>query len=179
MSIFDYEPIKNYSGRGSFECLGSGIEMDVGDIAFKCNFAHMDPETSIVTARRVCRQFPTWGMELYAALDHITIPGFEGYEVFCKPATEHRAGVKIRGPRLSAKITGTDPIKDNRKIDRTVAEDENDADAVMTAALINAISDRFYEILRVHPVNLAREAQGLKPANILLMRGAGTQFSTL
>lgn len=155
------------------------MEMDYGEIAFKCNFAHMDPVTQIVTTRRVCRNFHNWGLELFEALDPIIIPGFENYEVTIRHATEHRAGLKIKGPGLSSFITGNDPIKDNRKLERVVAEDENDEEAVMTAALVNALSDKILEILRTHPVNLAREAQGLKPANVLLVRGCGVRLSKL
>lgn len=44
MNIFGYNPFIHYKGRGSFETMGSGLNMDVGEIAFKCNFAHMDEE---------------------------------------------------------------------------------------------------------------------------------------
>lgn len=53
MSIFGYDPFKYYRGRGAFETMGSGIDMQVGDIAFKCNFAHL--HNGIVKLRRVDR----------------------------------------------------------------------------------------------------------------------------
>lgn len=55
MSIFGYEPLKYYDGRGGFECLGSGLDLEVGDIGFKSNFAFMDTESGIVIKRRVDR----------------------------------------------------------------------------------------------------------------------------
>jgi len=42
MSIFGYNPFWLYNGRGSFEAMGSGLLMDAGDIAFKCNFAFLN-----------------------------------------------------------------------------------------------------------------------------------------
>ncbi|KAJ0408116.1 hypothetical protein P43SY_002086 [Pythium insidiosum] len=39
MSIFGYDPLIHYRGRGSFEAMGAGLPMDKGDVAFKCNFA--------------------------------------------------------------------------------------------------------------------------------------------
>lgn len=42
MNIFGYNPFKEYRGRGSFETMGAGQEMEPNEIAFKCNFAHMD-----------------------------------------------------------------------------------------------------------------------------------------
>ena len=38
------------------------------------------------------------------------------YKVSCVHATEHWCSVKISGPGLSSAITGTDPLKDNRKL---------------------------------------------------------------
>ena len=45
MSIFGYDPFTLYRGRGAFETIGSGIPMNSNEIAFKCNFAHMNPES--------------------------------------------------------------------------------------------------------------------------------------
>ena len=55
MSLFGYDPMKLYQGRGVFESLGTGMNIKVGDIAFKSNFAYMDLETRIVERRRVDR----------------------------------------------------------------------------------------------------------------------------
>lgn len=40
LRLLGYDP-RTIRGRGAFECIGSGIEMASGDIAFKCNFASM------------------------------------------------------------------------------------------------------------------------------------------
>lgn len=45
LNIFSYNPFQFYRGRGSFESMGSGIPMSENDIAFKCNFAHIEDET--------------------------------------------------------------------------------------------------------------------------------------
>ena len=88
--------------------------MVIGDIAFKCNFAYMNPETKVVHKRRVDRQFHHWGLDLIPAINDIVIPGFEEYKVSAKHATEHRIGLKISGPGLSNKISGTDPLTDDK-----------------------------------------------------------------
>lgn len=41
--------------------MGAGIDMQPGDIAFKCNFATLDPSTSMVTSRRADRNFVDMG----------------------------------------------------------------------------------------------------------------------
>ena len=143
MSIFGYEPLKYYDGRGGFECLGSGLDLEVGDIGFKSNFAFMDTETGIVIKRRVDRQFPKWGLPLCEALNGITIPNYPDHTVFCKYATEHRCVIKITGPNLSNQISGNDPLKDNLPLVKCIptnkAENEN-ADPQFTSDLVNATS---------------------------------------
>ena len=177
MSIFGYDPVRNYAGRGSFETMGAGLHMDVGDIAFKCNFATLDDSSGTVTRRRVSRKFYEWGLELCDAIDNIVIPGFEEYSVSVLHATEHRCGVRVRGPRLSHNITGTDPLKDNLPLQTVEALNQNDADAVHTAKLINALSDAFHKVLSQHPINVERVKEHKPPANAVLLRGCGIRLS--
>ena len=98
MSIFGYDPLKHYDGRGAFEALGAGLDLSPGDIAFKSNFAYFDETTKIIERRRVDREFPKWGIDLCQAIDGLKIPGFPEHQVSCKYATEHRCGIKISGP---------------------------------------------------------------------------------
>lgn len=116
LSLFSYNPVQHYQGRGAFETEGSGLLMAAGDIAFKCNFAYMDPHSKVVELRRVDRNFDKWGLELVALVNGIVIPGFEGYQVTAKHATEHRIGLKISGPHLSNQITDTDPLVDGKPL---------------------------------------------------------------
>ncbi|TRM89545.1 phosphoglycerate mutase, partial [Sulfolobus sp. A20-N-G8] len=39
LSIFGLDPHKYYRGRGAFEALGAGAELNDGDVAFRGNFA--------------------------------------------------------------------------------------------------------------------------------------------
>ena len=114
MSLFGYNPLKFYQGRGIFEALGSGQQINPGDIAFKSNFAYQNQDTGIVEKRRVDREFPTWGIPLCKALTGIDIPGYPDHSVELMYATEHRCSVKVSGPNLSNKISGNDPLKDNK-----------------------------------------------------------------
>lgn len=175
MSIFGYDPLRNYLGRGSFESLGAGIEMTYDDIAFKCNFSTIIPETGIVTRRRVDRDFPDWGLPLCEALNNKRIPGFEDCWVTVLHATEHRCGVRVRGKGLSCLITDTDPLKDNLPLLR-VRPTVDTPEAIHTAQVVNALSDWIHQVLTQHPINKRREMEGLPPANIVLLRGCGSKL---
>ena len=114
--------------------------MEVGDIAFKSNFAYMNTQTGIVERRRVDRKFPGWGIPLCDVLTQISIPGYPEHHVEAKYATEHRCGLKVSGPGLSNKITGNDPLKDNKPAVKCQATDPDCPEAVETAKLIDTLS---------------------------------------
>ena len=111
--------------------------MDHTEIAFKCNFAHMDPETRIVKLRRVDREFPHWGLPLIDVLNGMRVPGSEEHYITVLHATEHRCGVKVSGPNLTDDITGTDPLKDNLPLKRVVPKNKDNPNAVKTAEVVS------------------------------------------
>ena len=112
--------------------MGAGVEMSYDDIAFKCNFAYINDETNIVERRRVDRKFD-WGVPLCEALNNLKIPGYKKFIVKCEYATEHRCGLKVTGKGLSALITGTDPLKDNKELLKCEPIDSKDSQSVFTA----------------------------------------------
>ena len=176
MSIFGHNPFKLYQGRGGFETMGAGLTLEDDEIAFKCNFATLDTHTVMVYKRRVSRKFYLWGLPIVSAINGLQVPGFENYTISVKHATEHRCGLKITGPRLTQKIEGTDPLVDNKPLLKAKAWDVNDEDSVLTANVVNAVSDLLHSVLSQHPLNAERIRQGKSPANILLLRGAGVKL---
>ncbi|KAI9137354.1 2,3-bisphosphoglycerate-independent phosphoglycerate mutase-domain-containing protein [Paraphysoderma sedebokerense] len=173
MSLLGYEPRIHYRGRGAYESMGAGLDMEPGDIAFKSNFAVLDKASGIVINRRADRNFEGLGPKLCEDLDGITLPSFPNHTVAVKYATEHRCGVRVRGPNLTDTITGTDPLKDNKPL-RKCEPTEDTENARMTSKLVNELSDRFYEVLTDHPINHERVSNGKQPANCILLRGCGS-----
>eukprot|EP00736_Rhodelphis_marinus_P010025 Rmarinus@m.3414 len=174
LSIFGYPPRKYYRGRGAFETMGAGLDMDVGDIAFKSNFATIDLASNIVLKRRADREFEVEGPILCDFLNGLKLPSFPQHSVAVKYATEHRCGVRVRGPRLSDVITGTDPLVDNKPLRVcTPSGPDPDGDVEMTCNLINELTQEITKLLQSHPVNQERMKLGKVPANAVLLRGAG------
>jgi len=173
LSILGYDPRLYYQGRGAFETLGTGLAMGAGDIAFKCVFAYLDRESQIVKCRRADRHFEDAARALTESLDGITIEA-EGnsYSAAVKYATEHRCGVCIRGPNLSAAITGTDPLRDNLPLLNCEPLNTSE-DAKLTCKVIRSFSKTFQDTLESHPINLARVRMGKPPGNVVLFRGPG------
>ena len=130
-----------YRGRGAFESLGSGLEMDDGDVGFKCNFAFVHPSTGIVEKRRADRKFESIGpilcQDLHgegrpvnlsfpddrSLLTALPIEGFPEVQLRVRYATEHRCGIVLHGSGLTDNITGTDPLRDGCPLGTATALD--------------------------------------------------------
>lgn len=167
LALLGYDPYKYYTGRGPFECMGVGLDVQGGDLAFRCNFSSVD-ENGIILDRRAGR-IESGTAELAASLNGMVLPG--GIKALFKESTAHRAALVLRGPGLSDQISDTiDPHKDGLPYGTAKPLSEN---ASLAADAINAFVAESYRILSKHPVNIARIAQGLLPANIALPRGAG------
>jgi len=174
LSMFGYDPLRYYRGRGAFETMGAGLEMEPGDIAFKCNFACLDIKSGVVVSRRADRNFEDVGPTLCDFLDGIPIPSFPEHSVAVKYATEHRCGLRLRGPGLSDLVSGTDPLKDRLPLRKSAPLDAS-AEAEQTSRIINALSEIITQKLIDHPVNQQRAKQGKPKANLVLLRGCGAR----
>jgi 2,3-bisphosphoglycerate-independent phosphoglycerate mutase len=150
LSMFGYPPFVYYNGRGAFEALGGGMPMDPGDIAFKSNFSTMSG--GVITHRRCDRHFEREGPVLCQYLDGLRIPEYPEVDVSIVYATEHRCAVRIRAPGMSDRITGTDPIHDNKPLEKSTAIDGLPAQ-VYTANIVNALSAALQRALEEHPIN--------------------------
>ncbi|MCS4541324.1 MAG: 2,3-bisphosphoglycerate-independent phosphoglycerate mutase, partial [Euryarchaeota archaeon] len=167
LALLGYDPFKLYTGRGPFEAAGVGINVLPGDIAFRCNFATVN-EDLIVIDRRAGRIRET--QELAEALNEIEIES-ANVRIAFRASTSHRAALLLKG-NLSDKVSDSDPGVTNQPIKKVIPL-EKSRKAKNTAEVLNEFTKKAHEILKTHPVNLARVQQGLPPANAILARGAG------
>lgn len=168
LALLGYDPYKYYTGRGPFEAAGIGMDVQKGDVAFRCNFTTID-ENFVVIDRRAGR-ITERTSELAETVNGMQI---DDLTVLYKESVAHRGAMVLRGPGLGADVTDTDPHVEGAKVHEAKAVSADDAASAKTAQAINEFVRRSYEILKDHPVNKAREAAGLPPANVILPRGAG------
>lgn len=168
LAILGYNPRECYPGRGPFEAMGIGMEVQAGDVAFRCNFATVDDGMTVLD-RRAGRI--TEGTEALAA----ALNGFESEGVVCrfKESIAHRAALVLHGPGLGDGISDIDPHADGKPVHRAEALDSSDEASAKTARVVNAFVARSYDALKDHPVNRERRARGEPPANVVLPRGPG------
>ena len=162
LALFGYNPYKYYPGRGTFEALGARMKLKAGDVAFRCNFATVDSERKVLDRRagRLKNAKP-----LESAINAIKL---KGCTLKFASTVEHRGVLVLHGEGLSKEVSDTDPHEIGRRIMRCKPLDKS-AEAQRTASLVNEFTRHAVSVLRRHKFNANRS----KPANALLLRGAG------
>jgi 2,3-bisphosphoglycerate-independent phosphoglycerate mutase len=105
LSLFGYDPIKNEVGRGVLEATGIGMDIELGDIAARGNFATLDSDGKIID-RRAGRLPTEESKPLTEKLNKIEIPDVS---VQVREVKEYRFAVVMRGDDLHPEIDDTDP----------------------------------------------------------------------
>lgn len=165
LAILGYDARRVYTGRGPFEAIGAGLDLQPGDVAFRCNFASVNSDGEILDRRAGRIRSPETD-QLAEALDGMDI---EGVECTVRAGTEHRAVLLLRGDGLSPDVTDCDPGEETQLRTCMPLTEE----AAFTAEVVNRFMEESAEKLRSHTVNRKRMAAGLPPANVLVPRGAG------
>jgi 2,3-bisphosphoglycerate-independent phosphoglycerate mutase len=193
LSLLGYEPEKYYTGRGPLEALGAGLEIKEGsEVAFRANFATIDPATRRIIDRRVGRSLSSEeAHQLAAALDGMELGGGEGY-ARVRATVGHRAVVIIgsRSGRLSAAVQNIDPAYIRKGLISEAVPNpkmvlprceplEDSEEARRTCRLVDDFIDKSIEVLDGHPVNQERARRGLLKANAILLRDAGDRVPRL
>jgi len=161
--------------RGPVEAAGIGLRVEPGDVLSRCNFATLEPDGGRgyrIIDRRAGR-IREGTHELAAALDGI--PLGHGISALLRPATHHRAVLRLRGVNVSSAISDTDPGSrfGSTGLLESAALDPKDAVAAVTAEALNQFSRQAYQRLCEHPLNRKRVERGLLPANGILCRSPG------
>jgi len=189
ISILSYDPHRYYTGRGPLEALGANMRFkEEIEVAFRANFATVDPQSLKIIDRRAGRGLRTEeAKELAKAIDGLELK-YNSYAKV-KATVGHRAVVIIGSEsyKLSPMVDNTDPaygrkglisvaVKHYSPYIRQVKPLEETLEAKITAEIVNEFTRKTVEILGKHPVNIERRRRGLLPANAILLRDAGNKL---
>ncbi|MFP5352155.1 MAG: alkaline phosphatase family protein [Actinomycetota bacterium] len=195
-SILGYDPHEHHTGRGPLESVGAGVEVRDGDLAYRVNFATVEPDGDgwEILDRRVGRDLTSEeAHELAAEVNDKVKLGNGTFEF--RATVGHRGIVVIRsdeGP-LSAEVQNSDPAYgrqgalgvaletfDNRVV--TVAPvdgHDNDEAAQRSSALTNEWLRKAFEVLDASEANARRRQAGKLPGNFILTRDGGDHLPKL
>lgn len=192
LALFGYDPIIYSRSRGPLEAVGVGIDFNKGDLALRCNFATIEDGKIIDTrAGRIDSEtakklvdFIQENLELDSSTVDMNFVHVLNYRTLLilhpkegklsdqisntNPGYERLPGYKeIPKPDLKEKI-----LDECRPLDNT-------KESSLSATLVNEFTKKTHELLKNNEINLSRIKQGINPANIILMRGAGTSLPRL
>ncbi|AFH43119.1 2,3-bisphosphoglycerate-independent phosphoglycerate mutase [Fervidicoccus fontis] len=188
LALLGYDPINEHPGRGPIEALGVDIELkEEKEVAFRGNFATVDPLTKKIIDRRAGRGInKEEANELASLIDGIQLLNGKGYAKV-KATVGHRVVVVLghKEKQLGDEVSNTDPAYERRgkvsvaleNFDATIKpciplnQDEKNR---ITCELVNEFTERAIKILSSSKVNESRLKNGMLPANAILLRDAGT-----
>jgi 2,3-bisphosphoglycerate-independent phosphoglycerate mutase len=172
LAFLGYSPIEVYSGRGALEAVGSGVKVLPGDVAFRCNFASVDKDLTVLD-RRAGRISDEDASRLTLSLQRIKLKKSLDASFMFKNTVQHRAVLVVRGPKLSTAVSDSDPEENGRKVLEMKSLDGR-PESLRTAAIVSELMSEFQRVLAKHVVNRERVGRKQLPANFVLCRGAGT-----
>lgn len=169
MSVMGFDPMKFYTGRSPLEAASIGIDMKPSDVSLRCN---------LVTLSEDGKPYEEKTIEDYCADDIST----EEAEEIIKTIEEELgtdefkfySGVSYRHCLIWANGT-TDLGTMTAPHDITGKVITDYLSTAENAKPLIEMMKKSYDILKNHPVNIARKAQGKRPANSIWLWGEGTR----
>lgn len=164
LSVMGYDPKIYYSGRSPLEALSIGVNMEATDVSLRCNLVTLsEQETCYGDKTIIDHSSGEISTEDAAILIEALKKGLqkEGYEFYVGTSYRHLLVWK-RG-----EVVELTPPHDilTKRIGEYLPKDN----------VLREMMEKSYEILKDHPINVARKEQGLNPANSAWFWGAGTR----
>lgn len=147
-------PIENLVGRGILDIMGTGVDLQPGDVAARLNFCTVDADGAIID-RRAGRIATEVGARLVERLNKsLQLSGVEARVHIVK---EYRGALVLRGKDLYGRVTDTDPqVLGKPRLQATALDPQSQT----VADHVNAFSDQAARVLATE-----------SPANMVLVRG--------
>lgn len=163
LAVMGYDPKRYYTGRSPLEALSIGVDMKETDVAIRCNLVTLTEEECYEEKTVIDHSSGEISTEDAAILLDAVRKELEN-EV-CR----FYVGTSYRHLLIwdQGEVTSLTPPHDilGKKIGDYLPENE----------MLRDLMQKSYDILKDHPINQARKAQGLHPANSCWFWGAGTK----
>ncbi len=164
LAVFGYDPMKYYTGRSPLEALSMGVHLELTDTTFRTNVVTLsedepyEEKTMIdYSSDEITTEEST---QLIAAVNEALRT--EEYEFF--PGISYRHLMVWHNKENKFNLTPPHDISD-RKVTEYLPQDK----------ILLDLMKKSYEVLKNHPVNIARKERGLRPANSIWIWGNGTK----
>ena len=158
LSVMGYDPKVCYTGRSPLEAASIGVDLKPTDLALRCNIVTLSDEADY--AQKTMIDYCSGDISTTEAREIInTIEEKLGNEIyrFYSGVSYRHCLVVANGTTELGELTPPHDIS-GRVIGEYLSTNEN-------AAPLIELMKKSYEILKDHPVNIARRAKGLNEAN--------------
>ena len=169
LAILGYDPYKVYTGRGGFTAAGAGIELQKGDVAFRCNFATVDKDFTVLDER--AGRIREEAAKLAREIQDLQLETVPDVEVIFRHTLGFKGVLVLRGKDLSLDISTPMPRLHSQT--GLIQPLTDSSDAERTANALNEFINSSYNQLRRNPLNQGRESKGKPPANVVIPWGGG------
>lgn len=164
LSVIGYDPRKYYTGRSPLEALSIGAPMEPSDVSFRCNLVTLSEEETDYEDRHILdHSSGEISTEEAAELIRALGEGLkkDGYTFYVGTSYRH---LLIQKNGTVVELTAPHDIL-TKRIGEYLPEDD----------VLREMMVKSYDILKDHPVNVKRRAEGKNPANSAWFWGAGTR----
>jgi len=171
LSVLGYDPAMYYTGRSPLEAVSMGVPMGEKDIALRCNLVSLSPDEPFDQKTMLDYSGGEISTEearelIEAVQERLGNAAFSFY-----PGVQYRHCMLWRGAagfiKALAPLTPPHDI-----INQPIAGFLPSARA---AAPLRNMMQASFRLLRSHPINVQRVAQGKRPANCIWLWGEGTK----
>jgi 2,3-bisphosphoglycerate-independent phosphoglycerate mutase len=167
LSIFGYDPIRYYTGRGPLEAASLGVKLADDDIAFRCNLVTLKFQGNKIVMEDFSAGHITDGEAKKVILDL--------NKEMATNEIRFYSGVSYR--HLMVLKNGAAKFSNLEKLELTPPHDIIGKEITTLLSHMKepvlALMNESQKLLKSHPINLARESKGLPPANSIWLWGQG------
>ncbi len=186
LSIFGYDPRNYYTGRSVLEAAGLGVGLPENSLSFRVNLCAVSEEGGEIVIHSHNggnihgAEAETLMNDLIADPEFAQMMATAGLSIHVTDSFRH-IGVMRSGARDLAAVRLTEP---HNVLEQPVGpflphmeRDTQDEAAQKMCGDIRGLMLKSHEVLKAHPVNLRRMAEGKLPANMIWPWGAATSVS--
>lgn len=164
LSVLGYDPKIYYSGRSPLEALSIGVDMAADDVAIRCNIITVSDEEDVFEEKTIIDHSSSEiSTEDAAVLLEAVCKELESDAYHFYVGTSYRHCLIWKKGQVVPLVPPHDVL--GQKVGINLPKDD----------ALREMMKRSYDILKDHPINIARKEAGLNPANCCWFWGAGTK----
>lgn len=168
MSVMGFDPLKYYTGRSPLEAVSIGVKLADDDVTLRCNLVTLSDEENYGDKTMVDYSAGDISSEEAAELIKAVQEAFgnEKYTYYSGVSYRHCLTVK-KGTTDLGDMTPPHDIS-GRVVGEYLSKSENAAELI-------GMMKKSYDVLKDHPVNQKRIAEGKRPGNSIWLWGEGNK----